>query len=123
MSEIFEISARIGQLVSPAAPEARDRQFDSRSGPSFVEIVENEKIKRNQECFAELISESNGPSFASQNCTEGDKTELIECKASTMIPDKSTVAENGENVSEDSSNADVVCGHEQARLDDEDTGL
>jgi hypothetical protein len=33
-------------------PEPRDRRFESRSGPSFAEIVKNEKTKRNQKCFA-----------------------------------------------------------------------
>ena len=38
-----------------------------------------------------------------------------------MIPRKSTLAENGEKVSEDSSNADAaVCKHEQASSDDEE---
>jgi len=60
------------------------------------------------------MSESSGPSFASHKCTGGDKTEFIECKASTVIPSKSTLADNDEKVSEDSSTADAaVCKHEQ----------
>jgi hypothetical protein len=40
-----------------------------------------------------------------------------------MIPSKSTLAENGEKASEDSSNADaVVCEHEQSPSDDEEIG-
>ena len=46
----------------------------SRSKQSFAEIVKNEKTKRSQECFAELIVEPNGHSFASQKCTGGEKT-------------------------------------------------
>jgi len=52
------------------------------------------------------------------------KTEFIECKASTMIPSKSTLAENGEKVSENSSNADAaVCEHKQSPSDDEQIEL
>jgi hypothetical protein len=41
-----------------------------------------------------------------------------------MIPSKSTLAENGEKVSEDSSNADAaVCEHEQSPSDDEEIEL
>jgi len=41
-----------------------------------------------------------------------------------MIPSKSTLADNGEKVSEDSSNADAaVYEHEQAPFDDEDFEL
>jgi len=41
-----------------------------------------------------------------------------------MIPSKSTLAENGEKVSQHSSNADAaVCEHEQAPSDDEDIEL
>jgi hypothetical protein len=97
-----------------------DRKPESHSGPSFAEIVKNEKTKRNQECFPELMYETNGPSLASQKCIRGYKTEFIECKASTMIPSKSTLANDGKKVSEDSSNADAaVCEHEQASSDEE----
>jgi hypothetical protein len=121
MSEIHEILTRIGQLVRPAALEPMGYKIESRSKQSFAEIVKNNKTKRSQECFAQLMFEPNGPSSASQKCTGGEKTELIECKASTMIPSKSTPAKNGEKVSEDSSNADAaVCEHEQAPSDDED---
>jgi len=41
-----------------------------------------------------------------------------------MIPSKSTLAENDDQVSEDSSNADTaVCEHEQASSDDEEVEL
>jgi hypothetical protein len=41
-----------------------------------------------------------------------------------MIPSKSTLADNGEKVSEDSSNADAaVCEHEQAPTDNEEIEL
>jgi hypothetical protein len=77
-----------------------------------------------QECFAQLMFEPNGPSFASQKCTGGERTEFIECKASTRIPGKSTLSENGEKVSEDSSNADAaVCEHEQGPSDNEEIEL
>jgi hypothetical protein len=52
------------------------------------------------------------------------KTEFIERKASRMIPSKLTLAENGEKVSEDSSNADAaVSEHEQSPSDDEEIEL
>jgi hypothetical protein len=71
-----------------------------------------------------LILEPNAPSFASQKCTGGEKTKFIECKASRMIPSKSTLAENGEKVSEDSRNADAaICEHEQDPSDDEEIEL
>ena len=71
-----------------------------------------------------MILEPNGPSFASQKCTGGEKTEFIECKASRIIPSKSNLAENGEKASEDSSNADAaVCEHEQAPPEDEEIEL
>jgi len=115
MFEIPKLSTLIGQLVRPAAFEPRDRQFESRSGPCFAEIAKNKKTNSNQEYFAELMYGPNGPSIAFQKCTGGDKSEFIECKASTLIPSKSTLAENDERVSEDSSNADAaVCEHEQA---------
>ena len=70
------------------------------------------------------MSEWTGPSFASQKCTEGNKTEFIECKASTRIPSNSTLGDNGEKVPEDSSNADAaVCEHEPAPSDDEEIEL
>jgi hypothetical protein len=63
-------------------------------------------------------------SFVSQKCTGCEKTEFIECKASTRIRSKSTLAGNGEKVCEDSSNADAaVCEYEQAPPDDEEIGL
>jgi len=41
-----------------------------------------------------------------------------------MIPSKSTLADNGEKVSEDSSNGDAaVCEHEQSPSDDEEIEL
>jgi hypothetical protein len=41
-----------------------------------------------------------------------------------MIPRKTTLAEDGEKVYEDSSNADsAVCDHEQASCDDEEIAL
>jgi hypothetical protein len=124
MCETQEISSPIGQLVRPAALEPRDCQFESRFGQSLAEIVKNEKTKRNQECCAELMFELSGLSFASQKCTGRDKTELIECKASTMIPSKSTPADNGDKVSQDSSNTEAaVCEHEQSPCDDEETEL
>jgi hypothetical protein len=50
-----------------------------------------------------------------------DETEVIEFQAQKMISSKSTLSENGEKVSEDSSNADAaVCEHEPAALDDEE---
>ena len=59
-------------------------------------------------------TEWTGPSFASQKGKGGDNIGFIECKASAMIPSKLTLADNGEKVSEDSSNADaVVWEHEQ----------
>jgi hypothetical protein len=88
MSGIPKISTFICQLVRPAALDPRSYKFDSRSGQSFAEIVKNEKTKRSQECFAQLILEPNKPCFASQKCTRGEETEFIECKASTMIPSK-----------------------------------
>ena len=101
MSEIQQLSTPIAQLVRPADLELREGgyELESPSGRSFAEIVKNEKTKRSQECFAESILEPNGPSFASQKCTGGEKTKFIECKASRMIPSKSTLAENGEKVS------------------------
>jgi len=124
MSEISHTSTATGQLVRPAALEPRDYKFGSRSRQTFAKMVKNEKTKRSQECFAELILEPNGPSFASQKCTRGENTEFIECKASTMIPSKSTLAENGEKVSEDSINADAaVCEHEQSPSGDEEIEL
>ena len=46
---------------------------------------------------------------------------FFECKASTMIPSKSTVADNDENVSEDSRNADAaVSAHDRALSDKEE---
>jgi len=96
MSEIPKYSASIGQLVRPTASEPRNRKFKFLPGPSFEWIFKNEKITRNQECFAELMSEPNGSSFASQNCTTCDKTEFIEFKALQMIPSKSTLADNDE---------------------------
>jgi len=99
----------------------RGYKFKSHSGRSVAEIVKNWKTKRSQEWFAELILEPNGPSFVSQKCTGGGKTEFIECKASTMIPSMSTLADNGEKVSEDSRNADAaVCEHEQSPSEDEE---
>jgi len=47
------------------------------------------------------MSEPNKASFATQKCTGGDKTEFIECKASTIIPSKSTLTDNDDEVSED----------------------
>jgi hypothetical protein len=89
-----------------------------------LEVVhesKNEKTKRSQECFAESILETNGPSFASQKYTGVEKTKFIECKASRMIPSKSTLAENGEKVSKDSSNAEgAACELEQSPSDDEE---
>jgi len=71
-----------------------------------------------------LILEPNGPSFVSQKYTGGEKTEFIECKASTLIPSKSALADNGEKVSEDSSIADTaVCENEQFPSDDEEINL
>jgi len=68
--------------------------------------------------------EPNGPSFASLKCTGGSQIEFIECKASTIIPSKSTLSDNGKKVSEDSSNADAaVCEHEQSPSDDEEIEL
>jgi hypothetical protein len=115
MSKILQISTPIAQLIRPATLEPRGYKFESSSWQSFAEIVKNEKTKRNPECCAELVLEPNGPSFASQKCTGGEKTKVIECNASTMIPSLLTFAENGEKVSEDSSNADAaVCEHDQA---------
>jgi hypothetical protein len=60
-------------------------------------------------------------SFASQKCTGGENAGFIACKASMMIPSKSTLAENREKVSEDSSNADVaVCEHNQSPSNNEE---
>jgi len=59
MSEIHEISTSVAQLVRPAALEPRDYKIESRSEQSFAEIVKNEKAKRNQECFSELVLEPN----------------------------------------------------------------
>ena len=73
MSEIHEISTPIAQWVRPAAMEPMGYKFESRSGQSFADIVKNEKTKGSQECFAELILELNGPSFASQKCTGGER--------------------------------------------------
>jgi len=58
---------------------------------------------QDQEFFPELMSEPNEASCASQRCTGGDKTEFIECKASRMIPSKSTLTGNDEKVSGDHS--------------------
>jgi hypothetical protein len=44
---------------------------------SFAEVVKNDKIIRNQYCFAELMSEPNEPSLASQKCTGGEKNEFF----------------------------------------------
>ena len=57
-----------------------------------------------------------------KSAQEAKKTEFIECKASTMIPSKSILADNGEKVSEDSRNADAaVYEHEQSPSDDEES--
>jgi hypothetical protein len=77
LSEIYEDSTPIGQLVRPAAFEP---QFKSRFGLSFAEIAKNEKTKRSKDCFAELILQPNGPSFASQKCTEGEKLSLLNAR-------------------------------------------
>ena len=123
MYEIDDVSPPIALLVRPAALKPRGYLFESRSRQSFAEIVKNEKTTRNPECCAELILEPNGPSFASQKCTGGEKSKCIECKASTMIPSMSTFADNGEKVFEDSSNANAaVCEHEQSPSDDEEIG-
>ena len=66
------------EKVDPVASEPLECKFESRSGLSYAEIVKNEKISRNQECFAELIFEWSGHSFASQKCTGVNKTELME---------------------------------------------
>ena len=63
MSEIPVISASIGQLVRSAALQPKD-----------------EKTERSQECFAQLILEPNGPSFASRKCTGGKKQSLLNVK-------------------------------------------
>ena len=64
------------------------------------------------------------PLLPLKSAQEEKETEFIECKASTMIPSKSTVADSGEKVSEDSSNVDAaVCEHEQSRSDDEEIEL
>ena len=124
MFEIREIPTPIAQYVRRAAMKPSGYKIECRSEQSFPEIVKNEKTKRRQECFAELILEPNGPSFASQKCTGGANTEFIACKASMMIPSKSTLAENGEKASEDSSNADAaVCEHEQSPSHDEEIEL
>jgi hypothetical protein len=60
--------------------EPRGYKIESRSGQFFAEIVENEKTKRSQECFAELILEPNGPSFASQKCAGGKKLSLLNAR-------------------------------------------
>ena len=49
--------SEIQKFVAPTEP--LDRKFESRSGPSFAQIVKNEKTKKNQECNAELMSEPN----------------------------------------------------------------
>ena len=43
----------------------------------FCRDCQEQKTKRNQECFAELMNERNGPSLASQKCTGGENTEFF----------------------------------------------
>jgi len=77
MCEVCGVLSPKGHLVRPAALKPRGYRFESRSEQSFAEIVKNEKTKRSQECFAELILEPNGPSFASQKSKGGEKTKFI----------------------------------------------
>jgi hypothetical protein len=116
MSEIHEVSTPIGQLVRPVASEPRGYKFQSRSGKSFAKIFKNEKTKKSHECFAELILEINDP-FSLSKVRRRQETEFIEWRASTNITSKSTLAENGEKVSKDSSKADAaVCKHGSGQL-------
>ena len=63
------------------------------------------------------------PLFPLKSAQEA-KTEFIESKASTMTPSKPTLTENGEKVSEDSSNAEgAVCELEQSSSDHEEIAL
>ena len=80
MSEIHQNSYTIAQLARPAVMEQRCYKIESRSGQSFSEIVKNEKTKRSQECFAESIFETNGPSFASQKAQESKKPSLLNAR-------------------------------------------
>ena len=64
------------------------------------------------------------PLLPLKSAQEAKTLSLLNFKASMMITSKSTLAENGEKVSEDSSNADAaVCEHEQSPSDDEEIEL
>jgi hypothetical protein len=80
VSEIHKFVAPTGQLVRTAAPELWDRKFESRCQSSFPETAKTEKIKRNQEWFAELVSQPNAPSFASQNCKGETKLSFLNAR-------------------------------------------